>query len=347
VRVRAILNPRAGVAPAAARRALERGRPAWKDYAIYMTREPGHATELAREAVEAHADLVLAVGGDGTANEVAQGLLGSAAALGIVPVGSGNGLARALRLPLRPAAALAALEAGVRRRIDVGRLNGGLFLNVAGAGFDAAVGGAFHRAGRNGRRRGFLGYARLSLAEVFRYRALPLRVEAGDQSLESRPFVLTFANGPQYGSGAVINPGARLDDGRLEVVLFDETSLLGVLAAAPRMFLGGIERAPRYRRLAGSRVTITADEPLPIHRDGDPAEPQTRLEVVVVPRALDVVVPAATVADPSGPFVCSFIDPRSFIDPPTYPPPRRGEGDLWARSLSRCSSTPHPYPLPT
>ena len=102
VKVRAILNPRAGVAAHRTREAVERGRPAWKDYAVYLTREPGHATELAREAVAAGADVVLAVGGDGTVNEVARGLIGSAAALGIVPVGLGQ---RPGARPADPAAA--------------------------------------------------------------------------------------------------------------------------------------------------------------------------------------------------------------------------------------------------
>jgi YegS/Rv2252/BmrU family lipid kinase len=303
VRVRAILNPRAGVAPDAAHRALEGGRPSWEDYAVETTRAPGHATELAREAVAAGARLVIAVGGDGTVNEVARGLLGSQAALGVVPVGSGNGLARALRMPLRPAAALAALEAGVRRAMDVGRLNQGLFLNVAGTGFDAAVGAAFHRAGEDGSRRGFLGYLRLSLAEIRRYRPTPIVLEAHGEGRELRPFMVTFANGPQYGSGAVINPGGKLDDGRLEAISFEYTgSILRVLAAAPRLFLGGLERTAEYGRVEGTRMTVTAGAPLAIHRDGDPAEVATRIEVEVVPRALEVVVPSATLDDPRGPF---------------------------------------------
>jgi YegS/Rv2252/BmrU family lipid kinase len=290
------------VAPGAARRAVERGRGSWKDYVVYMTREPGHATELAREAVDAGADLVIAVGGDGTVNEVARGMLGSEAALGIVPVGSGNGLARALRLPLRPGRALAALETGVRRRIDVGRLNGGLFLNVAGTGFDAAVGAAFQLAGRHGDRRGFLRYMRLSLAEVFGYRPQTIVLEANEERLSLEPFMVTFANGPQYGSGAVINPGARLDDGRLEVVFFDyDGSVLAILGAAPRLFLGGIEKLSRYRRLATTRVVVTAESPLQVHRDGDPVEPAERIDVELVPRALEVIVPAETARDPKGP----------------------------------------------
>jgi diacylglycerol kinase (ATP) len=302
VKVRAILNPRAGVAARGLREAIERGRPSWKDYAVYLTREPGHATELAREAVAAGADVVLAVGGDGTVNEVARGLLGSSAALGIVPAGSGNGLARALRLPLQPGAALAVLESAVRRRMDVGSLNGRLFLNVAGTGFDAAVGQAFHERGRRGGRRGLLGYLRLSLLELRAYRATRLVIEAGGERLELTAFVTTFANGPQYGSGAVINPRGKLDDGRLEVVSFESGPLWRTLAAAPRLFLGGLERAPGYRCLAGPSATVTAAARTAVHCDGDPAEPADRLEVLLRPRALEILVPAAVAADPSGPF---------------------------------------------
>jgi diacylglycerol kinase (ATP) len=302
VKIRAILNPRAGTAAHRTREAIERGRPAWKDYAVYLTREPGHATELAREAVAAGAHVVLAVGGDGTVNEVARGLLGSTAALGIVPVGSGNGLARALRIPLRPGEALRALESGARRRMDVGSLNGRMFLNVAGIGFDAAVGHAFHERGRKGGRRGLLGYLRLSLLELRHYRAVPLVVEAGGERLDLTAFVTTFANGPQYGSGAVLNPGGKLDDGKLEVVVFENGTVWRLLGTAPRLFLGGIERSPAYRRLSGPSATVTAASPAAVHCDGDPVEAAGRVEVLLRPRALEILVPAATLDGQSGPF---------------------------------------------
>ena len=302
MKVRAILNPRAGVAAQRTREAVERGRPSWKDYAVYLTREAGHATALAREAVTAGADLVLAIGGDGTANEVAQGLLGSPAALGIVPVGSGNGLARALRIPLRPEPALAALESGARRRMDVGFLNGRLFLNVAGVGFDAVVGHAFHERGKRGGRRGFLGYVRLCLLELRTYRSPRLAIEVAPERLDLAAFVVTFANGPQYGSGAVINPGGKLDDGRLEVVVFEDGPRWRTVAAAPRLFLGGLERSRGYRRLAGPAATVTAAAPAPVHCDGDPAGATERISVELRPRALEIVAPAATASDPDGPF---------------------------------------------
>lgn len=302
MKVRAILNPRAGVAAHRTRRAVERGHPSWHDYAVYLTREPGHATELAQEAVAGGADLVLAVGGDGTVNEVSRGLLGSGVALGVVPAGSGNGLARALRLPLRPDRALASLACGVRRRMDVGLLNGLPFLNVAGAGFDAIVGHAFHEHGRRGGRRGLLGYARLAAGELGSYRPARLTISTGGERLELEPFILTFANGPQYGSGAVINPGARLDDGRVEIITFERRPLRRILAVAPRLFLGGLERAAGYRRLRVSKASVTASRPIAVHRDGDPDRPTERIEIELRPQALEIVVPAATAADLAGPF---------------------------------------------
>jgi diacylglycerol kinase (ATP) len=303
VRVRAILNPRAGVSRDEARRAAERGHPRWNDFDLSVTEGPGHATELARHAAAAGAELVLSVGGDGTANEVARGLIGTSAALGIVPAGSGNGLARALRIPLRPRPALDAIEDGARRTIDVGLLNGEPFLNVAGVGFDAAVSRAFHDSGRRGGRRGLFTYLRLSLREMLRYRAPRLTIEAEGQLLRVTPFVVTLANGPQYGSGAVINPGGKLDDGRLEIVVIDDRSLPVLLATAPRLFLGGLERTAGYRRLQVTSATLRGDGPVAIHRDGDTAEEVDQLEVRVAPRALTIVTPAATVADPRGPFV--------------------------------------------
>jgi YegS/Rv2252/BmrU family lipid kinase len=302
VKVRAILNPRAGVATHRARRAVERGHPSWHDYAVYLTREPGHATELAQEAVAGGAELVLAIGGDGTVNEVSRGLLGSGVALGIVPAGSGNGLARALRLPLRPDRALACLASGTRRRMDVGLLNGLPFLNVAGAGFDAVVGHAFHERGRRGGRRGLLGYVRLVLGELGSFRPSRLTISADGEQLEIEPFILTFANGPQYGSGAVINPGGRLDDGRLEVVAFEQRPLAQVLVAGGRLFLGGLERTAGYHRLPTTKATVVAGKPIAIHRDGDPGQPAERIEVGVRPLALEIVVPAETAIDPEGPF---------------------------------------------
>jgi diacylglycerol kinase (ATP) len=302
VRVRAILNPNAGLG---ARRALEdlrRGRPSWKELEVTLTTAPGEAIELARAAAAAGTELVLAVGGDGTVNEAARGLLGSGVPLGIVPVGSGNGLARALRIPRSPVRALAALENAIVRPIDVGTVNGVPFLNVAGVGFDALVGWAFHRAGREGGRRGILTYVRISIALLRSYEPTAVRLEAAGQVVEGRPFMIAFANGVQYGGGAVVNPGARLDDGRFEVVVFDRSSNLELLATAPRLFTGGIERTRGYHRIEATAAVLTAESPVEHHRDGEPEPGTRRLEIGLLPRALPLLVPRTTAEDPNGPF---------------------------------------------
>jgi diacylglycerol kinase (ATP) len=302
MKVHAIWNPRAGVAARRALHALELERSPFKEAVVRETTGPGDARIFAAEAVAQGADIVLSMGGDGTANEAAGGLLGSDVPLGVVPVGSGNGLARALGIPLEPARALAALAAGARRRMDVGFVNEKPFLNVAGVGFDAVVGWAFHMAGRNGGRRGILTYVRMSFALVRSYKATPLVLEAESERIEATPFVLVVANGPQYGAGALINPGARLDDGRFEIVVFEDARLPEIVWNAPRLFLGSLARSRRYRKFEASRAVITPSVAVEHHRDGEP-EPETgRLEITLRPRALSVLVPRATAEDPKGPF---------------------------------------------
>jgi len=303
VKVRAILNPRAGVAACAALEAVRRAGTPWGGLDLQLTTAAGDARRMAREAAEAGLDVVLAVGGDGTANEAAWGLLGSPTALGVVPAGSGNGLARALRIPLRPAAALRALQDAVVRRMDVGMANGRPFLNVAGAGFDALVGAAFHEWGRAGGRRGLFNYFRLAVPRALRYRASRWSLEAGGERFAGPAFIVAFVNGRQYGGAAVIAPGSRLDDGLLEIVVVEDAPAFELLANVPRLFVGGIERFRRYRRVAAARAVLTGPASFEHHRDGEPEAAADRLEVGLEPRALAVLVPRRTAADPGGPFV--------------------------------------------
>ena len=237
-------------------------------------------------------------------NQIAEwGLLHSPTALGLVPAGSGNGLARSLRIPLRPAAALRALQDAVVRRMDVGTVNGRPFLNVAGAGFDALVGAAFHEWGRAGRRRGLFNYFRLAVPRALGYRASSWILEAGTDRFAGAAFLVAFLNGRQYGGAAVMSPGSRLDDGLLEIVVVEDAPAFELLANAPRLFLGGIERFRRYRRIATARAVLTGPATFEHHRDGEPEPPCARLDVALDPRALAVLVPRATAADPLGPFV--------------------------------------------
>jgi YegS/Rv2252/BmrU family lipid kinase len=302
VKARAILNPRAGVAATRAVRALE-SHPSWRGIEVMVTKARGDARAYAGEAAAAGFDIVLSIGGDGTANEVAWGLLGSETALGLVPMGSGNGLARTLGIPLDPTRAVETLAHAVRRKMDVGMVNGRPFLNVAGAGFDAQVGADFHAHGLRGGRRGVMTYVRLSLLRTWSYRAEQWRLSAGDGEFEGRALVVAFVNGRQYGGGAVVAPGARLDDGLLDVVVIEDAPPLEMAWNSTRLFLGGIEKFRRYRHFP-ARVAVLegAGAPFVHHRDGEPEDEGGRLEVSVQPLALGILVPAATAASPKGPF---------------------------------------------
>lgn len=300
--IRAILNLRAGVAARRAREALEEARRLWPDLEVTATEGPGHAEPLAREAVARGDTRLLVAGGDGTVNEAAAALLGTGVALGVVPTGSGNGLARTLGIPLRPRRALEALARAETRRMDVGTANGRPFLNVAGAGFDAVVGAEFQRHGRRGGRRGVLTYVRLAFGVLSHYRSGRWSLAADEHRFEGRAFLVAFGNGRQYGGGAVIAPGARLDDGLLDIVLVEERTVAGIALNAHRLYTGTLTRWSGYRHLAAASALLTGDGPFPFHRDGEPDGPTDRLEIALRPRALSVLVPAAAAGRSGGPF---------------------------------------------
>jgi YegS/Rv2252/BmrU family lipid kinase len=297
----AILNPRAGLAAARARAALERSAH-WRGMEVRLTTGPGDARRFASEAAAAGAEIVLAIGGDGTANEIAWGLLGTSTALGLVPMGSGNGLARTLGIPLSPDRALSVLADAVPRAMDVGMINGRPFLNVAGAGFDAQVGLDFHEHGRRGGRRGVFTYVWLSVLRTMRYSAEAWVLDAGTQKFEGRAYIVAFVNGRQYGGGAVLVPGARLDDGLLDIVVIEDAPALELAWNAQRLFFGTLAQYRRYRHVASPGAVLTATNPAPHHRDGEPESPTARLEASILPRALRILVPRKTADDPHGPF---------------------------------------------
>ena len=297
----AILNPSAGLAAARARAAVERSAH-WRGLEMRLTTAPGDARRFASEAAAAGAEIVLAIGGDGTANETAWGLLGTTSALGLVPMGSGNGLARTLGIPLKPDAALAVLVEAVPRGMDVGMVNGRPFLNVAGAGFDAQVGLDFNEHGRRGGRRGVFTYVWLAVLRIMKYRAESWRLEAGGQKFEGRACIVAFVNGRQYGGGAVLVPGARLDDGLLDIVVIEDAPALELAWNAQRLFFGALADYRRYRHIASAQATLTARGTVPYHRDGEPESTPGGLEASILPRALRILVPRATASDPHGPF---------------------------------------------
>jgi diacylglycerol kinase (ATP) len=300
-----IANPRAGVAARSAIAAIQAAH-AWKRLDLKITEHQGHARELAAEAARRGEEIVIACGGDGTINEVAWGLLGSSTILGVLPAGSGNGLARTLGIPRHPIRALETLAIGVTRTMDVGMANGKPFLNVAGAGFDAAVGLAFDQHGKRGGRRGLSTYFRVGLRVALGYRSQVMAVEAGEASGEApwerTALLVAFANGRQYGGGAVIAPRARLDDGQLDVITVEDAPVVETAWNSARMYLGQIERVRRYRRVLAPAAVLSGSQPMVFHRDGEPEPPAQRFEIGIQTRALRVLVPPDRAAQVGGPF---------------------------------------------
>jgi diacylglycerol kinase (ATP) len=303
VRIDLITNPRAGRGRPGLLRALLRAGGHLGEAEFHVTTRPGEAFLFAKEVLNRGSDLVLAAGGDGTVNEVASALVGTKTCLGVIPTGSGNGLGRGLGVPLDVPAALEALRTAEPRPMDVGFVNGRPFFNVAGAGFDAAIGSAFQARGSNGRDRGLLGYFEIGFKEVWNSDSRSILLETDRESIAVRALVVAFANGRQYGAGAVIAPQAFLDDGFLNVVVFEESTTIETLAHVPKLFMDGVESFPAYRHVATRRAVLRTDRPWGHHRDGEPDGEDPVLEVTLGPSALNVLVPARTLRDPSGPFL--------------------------------------------
>lgn len=253
---------------------------------VFLSERRGHARSLAAAAVARGASVVVSWGGDGTMNEVASALVGTPASLALIPSGSGNGLARTLKVAADPARAILDAHRATPRAIDAGRCGHDWFFSIAGVGLDAYVAARFDRSGHS--RRGFATYVRMSVHALATYTPRSYRVD-GERTVHPA-LLVTVANAREFGNGALIAPGARLDDGLLDLVVVEERSRLRSLLALPRLFTGGIARASGVSTRRIERVVIEDDRPIPYHLDGEPKAAATRLEMVVHPSALRVSV---------------------------------------------------------
>jgi len=235
---------------------------------VRPTAAAGDARAFARDAVEAGYDLVIAWGGDGTVNEVGSALVHTGVPLGIVPAGSGNGLASDLGIPFQPRAALELAASGISLTIDAGQVDDCLFFNIAGIGVDAVIASRF--AVRGIRRRGPLAYLQLSTAELLRYRAQAYTLTLDGETFDRRALLVAFANGRQYGNRVLIAPGAKLDDGLLEVVIIEELSMLAIVWRLPSLFRGTLAPGAGVTMRAATTLQITAPDHIPFHVDGEP-----------------------------------------------------------------------------
>jgi diacylglycerol kinase family enzyme len=228
----------------------------------------------------------MAWGGDGTISEVASALAFEEIPLGIIPAGSGNGLARELGVSMRPERAIADALQAVPQPMDLGELDGHLFANIAGIGFDAHIASRFATATR----RGFIGYAGITARALTGYVPQRYRVTTGGVETAHHAILVTIANSAQFGNNARIAPGARVDDGELDLVVMEERSRFGTLCRLPRLFNGTVAGVPGCTIRRIREATIEADAPMIYHVDGEPGQGGTSLRARVHPGALMVAV---------------------------------------------------------
>lgn len=251
---------------------------------ILLTERAGHARELAAAFRAASSPLVVSWGGDGTANEVASALVGSSIPLGLVPSGSGNGLATELGFSRDPRTALRDAFTGTSREIDAGEANGRVFINLLGVGFDGHIAHQFQLLAQG--RRGAVPYLTIGLRSVWGYEPATYRLAIEGETREFRALLIAFANGRQYGNRAVIAPRAQFDDGVLEAVIVDAWPAARNFLRLHHLFRRTADRAPGVHTRPIREAHLTSDRPMEMHVDGEIMAPSREVYVRVLPRAL-------------------------------------------------------------
>lgn len=257
------------------------------DYSIALTQYAGHASELAAQAVAESKDVVVAIGGDGTINEVGRSLIGSRTALGIIPCGSGNGLARHLHIPLDASGALDIILAGFTTAIDYGIIDGRPFFCTCGVGFDAFVSKKFADSGK----RGMMSYIENTLSEGLSYQPETYEITSENGSFRYNAFLIACANASQYGNNAYIAPRASLTDGEMNITVLEPFSVMDIPSLAFQLFNKTIEQNSHIKTLTARKITIHRGSEGVFHFDGDPIMGGKDLVVEIIPSGLNVVVP--------------------------------------------------------
>lgn len=257
------------------------------DYSVISTVHKGHATELAREYADKKYDAVIAVGGDGTVNEVGCGLIGTDTAMGIIPCGSGNGMARHLGIPIDPFKAVKWLNKSIITDIDYGTINGHPFFCTCGVGFDATVSETFSNSGS----RGVLTYMESILLNIANYKDELYKLSFDNSSETFESFIVTCANADQWGNNAFIAPTASMQDGLMDVVVIHPFTPLDAPLLAFQLFNKQLDKNEKVTIRKCRHLTITRQSDGPAHFDGDPIQLGKVIDIEMVPHGLKVLMP--------------------------------------------------------
>jgi diacylglycerol kinase (ATP) len=285
-----IVNPISGSAhkesfPAFVDRVLDKSS---YDYQIKYTERPKHASEISSEAVAAKTDVVVAVGGDGTINEVARCLINTETHLGIIPSGSGNGLARHLGIPLNYEGALRLINKGISSKIDTATINNHVFVSIAGVGFDALVARLFAQDPN----RGFFTYFKIVAARFQSYKPKSYTVTLDNEAaFECRALFIALANSNQFGYNTTIAPEAKLNDGLLDVCIVEKPPIFEMPLIINLLLLKRIHKSKFVKVYKASKIIIERKKNRVITLDGEPLKIKKNLDIRVNPLSLNVLIP--------------------------------------------------------
>lgn len=277
-----------GYKPAVEGRLLSFCQEAGLEAHLEFTQGRGHATELAREASQSKKfEVVFAMGGDGTVNEVANGVVNTQQVMGIIPKGSGNGLARHLGIPLDFKKCLSYIASTEVIEMDSFLVNNHLSINVSGIGFDGHIAGLF---GKNGKR-GLANYSKLVVQEFMRYPEFGGELKIDGTHIHESAFVIAFANSSQFGNNARIAPYASVCDGDLDISFVKKVPFLEAPAFALKMFSGNLGQSNFVKLMKGKAVQLQFSTPLAYHVDGEAMEPERQFLIQINPGSIRLLVP--------------------------------------------------------
>lgn len=255
------------------------------DFSVEYTQYAGHATELTKAAVERGVNVVVAVGGDGTVNEVGRALVHTDTAMGVIPCGSGNGFARHLGIPLAIKNAVEFINKAVPLKIDYGKINNRPFFCACGVGFDALVSNDFAK----GKQRGMFSYVKKTLIDWVTYNPEVYNIETSHTCRSIKAFVIACGNASQYGNNAYIAPYASMRDGLLTISVMHPFTPLEVPAVVTQLFSNNLSNCGHTKTYNVEWVKITREKAGPAHYDGEPCEMEAELFIETVPAGITVL----------------------------------------------------------
>lgn len=256
------------------------------EYEIAYTNAPKHLIEICKNAAQNNLDAVIVAGGDGSVNEATIGLVNNNTALGIIPTGSGNGLARHLKLPLKLKEALQKINDFNITKIDTVKFNDSYFANIAGFGFDAHIAHEFANYGK----RGFSSYIKIVLKELPKFKKTFVKITTPDFSISQPVFMVSIANGSQFGNDAVIAPNAITNDGLMNLIIIKKINLFTLPFLAYKMFRGKLSGKGDIIEIKAKKIEIELSDIKKCHCDGEPKFAEQKNIIEIEPLSLNIII---------------------------------------------------------